>query len=319
MTHKENALLTLVTLLSWSFLYAALICRGTPTALEVGVSLQLECLFTPDSTSNVTYPSSVKLLHSNSTTNPSYIDLLTVVNVDNIVGDLSNSPNIKVYGTIGNTKLSYLRISWESPKLENAGAYRCVTYGVDKKGNPQFDLSETTVSVKNPNDKCQGNDAKNTTESTKSKGVKQDLLTKAQNSMFTTSPEFKGSRYLLPKTKGSKNFLDSILTCGQLGGYFAEIDSKEEYNFVLNSLLSSSTYQIVYISGTDEGKEGVWVHSFSKTNLTFFKWAKGEPNLGKRENCMAYHKKLLWLFVDIDCTKLLTFDGTVSFVCEVPE
>ncbi|XP_013075626.2 uncharacterized protein LOC106061939 [Biomphalaria glabrata] len=319
MTRKEDALLTLFTLLSWSFLDAALICRGTPTALELGVSLQLECLFTPDSTSNVTYPSSVKLLHSNSTTNPSYIDLLTVVNVDNIVGDLSNSPNIKVFGTIENNKLSYLRISWESPKLENAGAYRCVTYGVDKKGNPQFDLSETTVSVKNPDDKCQGNDAKNTTNNNKGKGRKQDLLTNAQNSLFTTSPEFKGSRYLLSETNDPRNYVDSILTCGQLGGYFAEIDSEEEFTFVLNTLLNSSTYETVYISGTDEAKEGVWVHSFSKTNIAFFKWAPGEPNLGKRENCMAYHKKLFWLYVDIDCAKLLTSDGTVSFVCEVPE
>ncbi|KAK0057518.1 collectin-11 [Biomphalaria pfeifferi] len=339
MTYQKYVRISLVALVWCPLLDAGLISRATPTAIEIGVTetLMIECLFTPGNDTKLTYASSIKLFHSESTAYAKYIDILTVLNVNNVLGKAKDSADVKTEGSIDHTNLSVLRITWKGPTAKNSGSYKCVAHGVDENGNPDTVQSETVVTAKDADiekvvdhvnhlnqqvDQLQkelnATEAKNN-QLEKEKKKQQQNLIDAQNALFTPSPAFNGSRYLLTKTEGAMNYFNSVLTCGRLGGYLAEIDSEEEYKFVLDSLLKSSSYESVLISGTDEAVDKVWVHSFSKNNVTFFKWASYRPDSRELFNCLAYRKQLQWHNVEMDCKTLCTFDGTIAFLCEVPD
>ncbi|XP_055867036.1 uncharacterized protein LOC106067190 [Biomphalaria glabrata] len=368
MAFLRNVIVALVTLFCLPFLKAALVTQVIPSTVDIGLTknLKVECLFSRDKSSPLTFLTSLTLSHSESKIEPDYIDVLSINNFDSqINGEIQNNPNTQVFGAIDNINKSFLGIQWEYPKVDTAGAYRCEAHGINQMGKPVSEFSNASVNAIYPDTKQLVDQlqkltqhvellqhAVNATEAKNNKLEKENkqlaelvtqtqeqmnLTTKqltdliqrtktdpnryinAQNVLFTSSSEFNGSRYLLTKTHGNTNYLFSILTCGLLGGYLAEIDSAEEYNFVRDNLLVGTSYSAVFVSGTDAAQEGVWVHNYSKTNVKYFNWGPSEPNWGQLENCMAYYRSQNWLYVDISCDTLYAFDSSVAFLCEVPQ
>ncbi|KAI8775076.1 collectin-11 [Biomphalaria glabrata] len=355
MAFLRNVIVALVTLFCLPFLKAALVTQVIPSTVDIGLTknLKVECLFSRDKSSPLTFLTSLTLSHSESKIEPDYIDLLSINNFDSqINGEIQNNPNTQVFGAIDNRNKSFLGIQWEYPKVDTAGAYRCEAHGINQMGKPVSEFSNGSVNTIYPDTKQvvdqlqkltqqveQLQHAVNATEAKNNQLEKENkqlatLVSQIQgdtnstskqftdlftNLLFTSTSVYMGSRYLLSKLHGNSNYLPSISMCELLGGFIAEIDTAEEYTFVRNNLLVGTSYSAVFVSGTDAAQEGVWVHNYSKTNVKYFNWGPTEPNRGRLENCMAYYRPSNWLFVDLSCDTLYAFDSSTAFVCEVPQ
>ncbi|KAF4115384.1 hypothetical protein G5714_002873 [Onychostoma macrolepis] len=81
-----------------------------------------------------------------------------------------------------------------------------------------------------------------------------------------------------------KNWVDSRRDCLQRGADLIIINNKEEQEFITKVISGN----IVWIGLTDSDNEGVWKWVDGSALTTGFSfWGIGEPNGGRRENCVA--------------------------------
>ena len=79
----------------------------------------------------------------------------------------------------------------------------------------------------------------------------------------------------------------AVLLCSALGGYLAEIESESEHNSLLPFLDSQAAY---WIGGGDKRIEGTFEFERNWVNMTYFKWADGQPatgNSGEKRDCIV--------------------------------
>uniref|UniRef100_A0A2C9KZZ3 C-type lectin domain-containing protein n=1 Tax=Biomphalaria glabrata TaxID=6526 RepID=A0A2C9KZZ3_BIOGL len=89
----------------------------------------------------------------------------------------------------------------------------------------------------------------------------------------------------------SKTFVDNYEAaqkfCSDYGAYVAEIDTEEEFRFLLEFQQSKNAIYDLFISGTDAATEDKWLHQRTGAEVKFFKWVDGQPsNTWGSENCL---------------------------------
>lgn len=122
--------------------------------------------------------------------------------------------------------------------------------------------------------------------------------------------EYAGSYYYFGN--GIVRWSEAAGMCESLGAYLAEIDSREESDFLITlaeSPLNTNNIHVIWLGGSDIDTEGNWVWAHSKRKITYTNWAKGEPNGKRHENCLhTYKGNGVWN--DIDC------GYRCGFICE---
>lgn len=122
--------------------------------------------------------------------------------------------------------------------------------------------------------------------------------------------EYAGSYYYFGN--GIVHWSEAANTCESLGAYLAEVDSREENDFLVTlveSPLNTNNIHVMWLGGTDIDKEGDWVWTHSKRKVTYTNWGRGEPNGKRRENCLhTYRGNGEWN--DIGC------GHKCGFICE---
>ncbi|CAL1548225.1 unnamed protein product [Lymnaea stagnalis] len=173
------------------------------------------------------------------------------------------------------------------------------------------------------------NDFKNlTAQSTQTENKLQKLETKLhdlESTIFKTSTVLNGHQYYLSLYE-PHSAVNAEMACEALGGYLAEVDDKNEFDFLKTLIGAPAAHgQSFLLGGTDEGHEGRWVNRHSGTPLGYTSWLQGTPdnNLfnGLTENCQT----ILYIASvnDFVMNDLSCFNSNIEtikfyFICEVP-
>ena len=143
------------------------------------------------------------------------------------------------------------------------------------------------------------------------------LLPEMSQNFEFTSEEFYDRTYLLSKTTNIDN-LDLQEKCQYMGGYLAEVDYEEEYDFILGFLRDKRPHpraREYTLVGVTEPTDGKWVMMTSQLPATFQRWADGQGHGRGNYNCMY----LAWGGTegmhDWPCTDT---QGVKRFLCEKP-
>ncbi|KAK0053233.1 myosin-7, partial [Biomphalaria pfeifferi] len=138
-----------------------------------------------------------------------------------------------------------------------------------------------------------------------------------EHSIFYVSSSYNGHRYYLTIEKQFYCIKAAQFLCSVYGGYLAEVNDWNELNFIKSFLSSNDPCtgdSVIYIGGTDEVKEGRWVHISRGTPVVKALWDSGQPGGGRKENCQAFEK--CSLLHDYSC---LLKSPSRKFLCEIPE
>ena len=122
--------------------------------------------------------------------------------------------------------------------------------------------------------------------------------------------EFGGHHYLF--FRATATWHQAKKFCEQQAGHLVRIESPQENAFI-RQLVHTSAAADVWIDGTDELQEGVWLFSNGQP-VKFTNWMPGEPsNTDEGEHYASLSRKSGWLWNDIGAGKRW------SFVCEWDE
>ncbi|CAL1548567.1 unnamed protein product [Lymnaea stagnalis] len=103
--------------------------------------------------------------------------------------------------------------------------------------------------------------------------------------------EHSGKTYFMSKATYISDVASSAM-CKTLCGYLAEIDDKDEHDFVVSINYKHYQYGIL-VAGTDKYKEGSWEYDRTLKSVKYFNWclALGEPNNSNDQDCMGVSNK----------------------------
>ncbi len=118
---------------------------------------------------------------------------------------------------------------------------------------------------------------------------------------------YNGNRYVVYKGKVSHQYAEDL--CKSYGGHLVRITSAGENNVVKS--LVSKLGDSCWIDGSDSAKEGSWKFANGE-NMTYFNWAKGEPNNDGNQDYLRIYTSGEW---DDTFETFLTMD-VLGFVCE---
>ncbi|GFN80612.1 Cd209 antigen [Plakobranchus ocellatus] len=239
----------------------------------------------------------------------------------------------------------HLTMTYTAPTDGYCYQYNCIAEGTDKDRNPTTKF--TTVTVDGIDDgKCcdlseQLNNATqaiemlevNMEETSKKLAENSDVILDGGKKIHDLQARIKGlykivsihPLFYVPSAvyKETKIYTLSRRTmnfdlekmnnfCKEMGGYLAEIDDAEEFEFVASKIATITRYP-VYIGTNDVEEEGKYVHYNSKKPLLDgLKWKAGNPdNVGDEpgEDCMIIKPDGL---NDNACNQ------SSRFICEIP-
>ena len=131
-----------------------------------------------------------------------------------------------------------------------------------------------------------------------------------------TSTLFQGTQYLLSIEVPMTDINDFQDNCKSAGGYLAEINTKEEYNFIMGFLNSRipNRRSTAYVGATDEDNEGSWVFMNSGRPADFLNFHGNYGYRGTAYNCL----KVIWGGSDTGMGDWKCENGgNRRFLCEV--
>ncbi|CAC5419524.1 unnamed protein product [Mytilus coruscus] len=97
--------------------------------------------------------------------------------------------------------------------------------------------------------------------------------------------------------------------CMYLGAKLSEPVTQSEIDYISN--IARSRNGTFWLGGTDKDNEGTFVWTSDNRTIGLSNWAGGEPNnYANREDCVAVHAKLGFLWNDSPC------DSRSLFTCE---
>ncbi|KAI8747717.1 C-type lectin-related protein 1 precursor, partial [Biomphalaria glabrata] len=141
---------------------------------------------------------------------------------------------------------------------------------------------------------------------------------------FYASKKFNGRIYLLSLCEELFTTIeDAQQVCMSYGGYLAEIDTDEEFQFIVTELLipQSTFFDMAFIGASDKGHENTWINLHSKTEIAVKKWRDHQPdNSQGNEHCMGFwqwKESNNWYFNDYPCENLPP--RIERFICEIPK
>ncbi|CAL1527815.1 unnamed protein product [Lymnaea stagnalis] len=318
---------------------AALQIEVNPAKVQLGVTkdLQVRCTFTAGKIPTITRLFYLLISHSNATTEEPDFQYLALINLFDGQINVFSQEFTSANGYINTRGESFIAVVWKDPKSTTAGAYRCDANGVDFIGRPRT-LSETaTVEAASPGVDVFLKEMANLTshlahlertvsefrEQTANLRLFQDTmksrLALVLKSMFDESEVFMGRRYYLSKDVTSFAPSTGGAACAMFGGYLAEIESNDEFQFLREFIIVSNRNMSVVMTGaTDANEEGHWILSQSRADLEVFNWAEGEPDEGTHANCQGFSRDGDWYMADTSCVKHSPAND-VGYICEIPE
>ncbi|XP_059146630.1 uncharacterized protein LOC131934586 [Physella acuta] len=240
--------------------------------------------------------------------------------------------NMTASGNIDNNEQSYIDLVWEYPDVTKIGVYKCEAHGVDHTGHPAY--VNTTVVVSSTHPDCEPvleqvktqaavieqltSKVDNLTSTARelNQQLKQ-LLGKDLTSIYKISPGYNGKIYLFSVKYNTLSAGNSAVVCNTFGGYLVEIDSEQEYNFIIQNLPANEGYSFFYVGATDFGHENVWIYVHTNTSVTYLNWRPGDPDGRNVQNCLTLFTPT-WLMADAECS--YTRESlNMGYICEVPE
>jgi len=324
---------TLNMMLSWTLifgLFSVTTCSvsvsgdvtlsATPDRVTTGLTkaLAVNCSVTLDSDPDMaTVMSIIVSKNDNSGANRGYVELAALAS-SNQVDNKFPSLGAVASGAIHPLNDSYLALEWTYPSDDVSGLYMCQVYGMDADGHPVVKTTITSVSKEDA-------EVNVVLQRLKELEVKLDerngccskmhqRVQHANAALFeATSDIFNGKRYAM-STLTLTNIAASSFKCRLSGGYLAEIDNEEEFNFVKKFIdQHDAKSKYVALGGTDEHHEGNWTSLESGQPLNFTKWYLTNPDGGKNENCIYLAKQFTSMF-DWVCD----YPSEQKFLCEIP-
>ncbi|GFO02017.1 collectin-11 [Plakobranchus ocellatus] len=312
------------------------------SVLKDKVPVEVTCSFSRSGT-GVKSTKSLTLLRSKTYDNPSYETVVTVTPGKVDLG-LSET-EITASGKITRWRPSELSVKYSAPNTGYCYFYKCVAEGVDKKGEtktlfktipnvclekPPTDAEllhkigaadEAVEELKETMGQC-CSELKTFAEHIKANEEKiQELYNKVSLSFkmsaidldqYVLSDIFRDSVYVISRVDASFELEKNNQICKEMGGYLAEVDDREEEDFLGNFATETAGKIFVYIGINDVEKEGEYVYYTSKKPLVVanFKWWYNNPDdYNKNEDCMNVDIKGL---NDLDCFR------KARFMCEIP-
>ncbi|VDI25290.1 Hypothetical predicted protein [Mytilus galloprovincialis] len=98
--------------------------------------------------------------------------------------------------------------------------------------------------------------------------------------------KFKNKQYML--VDEPMTWMDAQSLCNSIDGFLATVSNEEEMRFI-KSMTGVST-NIVWLGATDMFTEGRWVWIEDLKPMSYTTWYPGQPNNGKKGNCLiGYH------------------------------
>ncbi|XP_013081458.2 uncharacterized protein LOC106066901 isoform X1 [Biomphalaria glabrata] len=149
------------------------------------------------------------------------------------------------------------------------------------------------------------------------KNFQNDRLESLETLFYKSSP-YEGRHYYLTKELVTFTATSAQATCQLYGGYLAEIDSSEELNFVRTFVNRYNNLNTVWISGSDEDIEGLWIHPRTKATIKYFNWPPSEPDGGRSQNCLCLQRSYNWLISSGGCIAQ-DLGLSLAYLCEVYE
>ncbi|KAH9523914.1 Mannose-binding protein C [Bulinus truncatus] len=281
----------------------------------------INCSFTTDGDIPLKYPDSLHI----SKHNGSNIESIAIINQQNVIRSehVRHGQIVKASGTVEANGSSSLVVSWPNPMQVDAGLYQCSVLGIDTDELPYEDIAIATVITKEPSredlfakiielkdelKQCTGYLADI------GSSCNETLLESQALSEFYPPRTFNGHRYLLSK----QNFVtdvDSSRKCELLGGYLAEVDSKEEQAEIVTMMREHPVFGTL-VAGTDVATEDTWIIQRTGLGLTYFDWNQGEPtNFNSDEDCLSISSGQNGHMNDIPCSNT---QNAYLFLCEIP-
>uniref|UniRef100_A0A2C9M0S3 C-type lectin domain-containing protein n=1 Tax=Biomphalaria glabrata TaxID=6526 RepID=A0A2C9M0S3_BIOGL len=320
--------------------HAALVIDVQPSRIQPGLTnnLVVNCSITDNKVPQMLKINSLVLSRVTSTDNDT-IEELIILNYNESNNTSKTSKNPK--GSIGFNGASYVSLTWPNPSYRDASKYKCEARGLSTSFNKISAAAYASVETDEPDIRSLVDELlhlrKETYETSNSlKEVKQkyaslnEVLQKSVNklnaekqvskkSFFIASNVFQGKRYYMSRKQASNDINKAQATCAFYGGYLVEIDTTDEYTFIVNFIKSvsanDSTFSCVYNGLMDPENDGIWTHVFTKKDSKFLPWGKGEPQNQADYNCMCLEKSYNWRYNDLPCY----YADVLRYLCEIPE
>ena len=131
---------------------------------------------------------------------------------------------------------------------------------------------------------------------------------------------FSGSSYIFYRSDGYQyNWYRSKTICEQSGHNLVSIESREEWNFLNQTIQNENTTE--YFTGLrKDPSTGVWRwlsdnSTVNASNKGHWPWAREEPN-GKDENCAEMYGDYLDNFGRYNAVSCTSHLSQVGFICE---
>ncbi|KAK6980416.1 hypothetical protein BgiMline_021429 [Biomphalaria glabrata] len=134
--------------------------------------------------------------------------------------------------------------------------------------------------------------------------------------LFQRSDVYKGRRYYLSQQDPISRSEEAMATCALYGGYLAEIQDLDEFNFIAAFIKKFSGFRLVLIGATDNAEEEVW--RYRTTNELVPSFLIKSRKWGTERNCLYLFNDPGWLAVDDLCYYTIP-DYPTRFLCEIPE
>ncbi|KAI8796289.1 cytochrome P450 2J3, partial [Biomphalaria glabrata] len=221
-------------------------------------------------------------------------------------------------GVINSKDGSYLSLIWLFPNQHMIGHYKCQADGISRAWKKITVTSRASVSghdmsVSNLSDQLRLVQLENV----RNKNLIEQFI-ESITKHETILEEIKRRHYYLTKELVTFTATSAQATCQLYGGYLAEIDSSEELHCVKTFVNRYNKFNTVWISGSDEDIEGLWIHPRTKATIKYFNWPPSEPDGGRSQNCLCLPRSYNWLISSGGCIAQ-DLGLSLAYLCEVNE
>jgi hypothetical protein len=245
--------------------------------------------------------------------------MVDLVSVNAFSGQITTHQHLNgtYEGKLDKDGVSFLRLQYDTPARELVTDFMCEAHAITMFGRPVKFSAKAQVAEINPD-----NMAPNVMPggpSNASLNVIDDYLffqQKAENvslsNLFSESGTYQGHKYLLAKRPLKYDI--AWISCSQHGGYLAELNSQDEYDFVKSFLTSENLRYQYYVTGA----------VYQNSTYTFLRNPDAGIHLDVKGNesgtpgCLSLNKNDNYLMYGTKCSGSNDVSSHRSFICEVP-
>ncbi|KAH9499327.1 hypothetical protein Btru_003753 [Bulinus truncatus] len=293
-------------------------------------SFLVNCTFQTGIDPSLTSLTSLTISRSVDASNLQY-QVLASVDSFNVITNSASGENLTSSGTIDNTGLSYLSLTWDNPFRIKSGVYKCDANGLHTSGQPltlsttinvtgvnsEIDsLKEELIQLKNYVDSLEAKIEKLNVTGSDFMTIWVQRLNNVQETLFETSEVYNGSQYYLYKDSPSHIPGVAQATCEIYGGNLAEIQDSDEYDYIINFIEQFTWVRFLLVGGSQYGEAGNWVYPHSNASVEYFRWAEAYPFYKMAYDCLVLWDVYNWNMTNLLCSTDQT-QWPIYYLCEV--